>query len=84
MTKGFAVDVEIHEEKDSIDWNERWTKLVKVVKPYKSKDPRNYDCIVPVTGAGDSFYILHIVKNKLGLNPFLLHTIVITILPWDT
>ena len=53
---------------DLTDWKERGDRLTKLVKHYKSKDSRNYDCIVPVTGAGDSFYILHIVKNKLGLN----------------
>ncbi|MBO8232359.1 N-acetyl sugar amidotransferase [Prochlorococcus marinus str. MU1402] len=69
--EGICSGCRIHEEKDSIDWDERWNKLVELVKPYKSKDSRNYDCIVPVTGAGDSFYILHNVKNKLGLNPLL-------------
>ena len=69
--EGICSGCRIHEEKDSIDWDERWNKLVELVKPYKSKDSRNYDCIVPVTGSGDSFYILHNVKNKLGLNPLL-------------
>ena len=77
--EGICSGCRIHEEKDSIDWDERWNKLVELVKPYKSKDSRNYDCIVPVTGSGDSFYILHNVKNKLGLNPLWLHTIVTTI-----
>ena len=69
--EGICSGCRVHEEKDSIDWDERWNKLVELVKPYKSKDSRNYDCIIPVTGAGDSFYILHNVKNKLGLNPLL-------------
>lgn len=69
--EGICSGCRIHEEKDTLDWDERWNKLVELVNQYKSKDRRNYDCIVPVTGAGDSFYILHIVKNKLGLNPLL-------------
>ena len=60
----------IHEEKNKLDWNERWKKLEGIVSQYRSKSGKNYDCIVPVTGANDSYYIVHIVK-KLGLNPLL-------------
>jgi N-acetyl sugar amidotransferase len=61
----------IHEEKYEIDWAERFEKIENIVNEYKSKTSKNYDCIVPVSGAGDSFYILHIVKNILKLNPLL-------------
>jgi N-acetyl sugar amidotransferase len=61
----------VHEEKDSLDWNSRWGKLKKLVEPYRNKDGTNYDCIVPVTGAQDSYYIVHLVKERLGLNPLL-------------
>ena len=69
--EGICSGCRIHEEKDYLDWKERGDRLTKLVKDYKSKDSRNYDCIIPLTGAGDSFYIVHIVKNKLGLNPLL-------------
>lgn len=45
--------------------------LESLVKPYRSKDGTNYDCIIPVTGAQDSYYIVHLVKERLGLNPLL-------------
>lgn len=59
----------IHKEKYQINWNEKLSKLKKIVKEYKSKN-NFYDCIVPVSGANDSFYILYLVK-QLGLNPLL-------------
>ena len=68
---GICSGCRIHEEKDRIDWEERWQQLQRIISPYRSQDNRNYDCIVPVTGAGDSFYILHVVKEKLGLKPLL-------------
>ena len=34
---------------------------------------REFDCIVPVTGGGDSYFIVHTVKNELGMNPLLVH-----------
>ncbi len=41
--------------------------------PYRSRSGDHYDCIVPVTGAGDSYWIVHQVKQRLGLNPLLVH-----------
>lgn len=61
----------IHEEKNTLDWAERWQKLSNLVIQYKVKNGKTYDCIVPVTGGNDSYYIVDIVKNKLGLNPLL-------------
>lgn len=61
---------QIHSEKDTIDWNERFIKLKKIVKPYRSKK-NYYDCIVPVDGGHDSYFIVHVVKNILKLNPLL-------------
>ena len=63
----------IHEEKNSLNWNDRFLKLQKIVKEYKSKLNNSYDCIVPVTGANDSYFIVHIVKNILKLRPLLVH-----------
>ena len=61
----------IHDEKDTLNWQERWAKLEDIVRPYKSKSGYNYDCIIPVTGGNDSYFIVETVKNKLGLNPLL-------------
>lgn len=63
----------IHEEKDEIDWDDRLERLKKIISPYKSKTRGIHDCIVPVTGGRDSFFIVHIVKNILGLNPLLVN-----------
>ena len=70
-SEGICSGCRVHEEKDTLDWAERWQRLESLVKPYRSRDSRNYDCIVPVTGAGDSFFIVHLVKERLGLKPLL-------------
>ncbi|MBT4790549.1 MAG: N-acetyl sugar amidotransferase, partial [Halobacteriovoraceae bacterium] len=69
--EGICSGCRIHEEKDSLDWSYRWDELKKLVAPYRSTNGENYDCIVPVSGAHDSYYILHLVRNKLKLNPLL-------------
>ncbi len=69
--EGICSGCKIFEEKNTLDWNHRWELLEKITKNYKSKSGKNYDCIVPVTGGNDSYYIVHLVKNKLKLNPLL-------------
>jgi N-acetyl sugar amidotransferase len=71
--EGICSGCRIHEEKDALDWPQRWERLQTLVAPYRVASGRTYDCIVPVTGAQDTYYILHIVKEKLGLNPLLVH-----------
>ena len=68
---GICSGCRVHEEKDTLDWAERWQRLEQLVRPYRSRDNCNYDCIVPVSGAGDSFFIVHLVKERLGLKPLL-------------
>lgn len=58
----------IHEEKDSLDWDSRLNDLKKLVSQYKSSKAK-YDCIVPVSGSRDSYFILHTVINTLKLKP---------------
>lgn len=68
---GLCSGCRIHEEKDTLDWSQRWETLRRIVAPYRSTSGENYDCIVPVTGANDSYYVVHLVKERLGLNPLL-------------
>jgi N-acetyl sugar amidotransferase len=69
--EGVCSGCRIHEEKDTLDWNKRFGLLEEIVRPYRSIKGDQYDCIVPVTGGNDSYYIVNIVKNRLGLNPLL-------------
>lgn len=69
--EGVCSGCRVHEEKDTLDWGERWAALERIVAPYRNKSGTNYDCIVPVSGSQDSYYIVHLVKERLGLNPLL-------------
>jgi N-acetyl sugar amidotransferase len=69
--EGICSGCRIHEEKDSLNWSARWEKLKALVDPYRNRSGKSYDCIVPVTGAQDSYFIVHVVKERLGLNPLL-------------
>lgn len=69
--EGICSGCRIHEEKDSLDWEARWQMLEGIVKPYRSRAGDNYDCIIPVTGGQDSYYMVYLVKVRLGMNPLL-------------
>jgi len=75
---GIVLDVEgvcsgcrVHEEKDVIDWVARGKKLGEILSTFKSKNKMNYDCIIPVSGARDSHFIVDTIKNTYGLKPLL-------------
>jgi N-acetyl sugar amidotransferase len=61
----------VHEEKEIIDWSKKGIKLKKILETYKNKSGNNYDCIIPVSGARDSYFIVHTIKNVYGMNPLL-------------
>ncbi len=69
--EGVCSGCRVHEEKDFLDWPGRFERLHQLADRYRSKSGKNYDCIVPVTGARDSFFTVHIVKNILKLKPLL-------------
>ena len=72
-SEGICSGCRVHEEKNEIDWTQRWEDLRRLVEPYRKKTGSHYDCIVPVSGANDSYFIVHVVKNLLGLRLALLH-----------
>ena len=68
---GVCSGCKVHEEKDEINWKKKERELRNILNLYKSKAQNNFDCIIPVTGGSDSFYIVDTIKNKFKLNPLL-------------
>lgn len=58
-----------HHEKDLIDWQSKKIELEELLKKYK-KYGRGYDCVVPVVGDAEDFYIVSKVL-ELGLSPLI-------------
>lgn len=70
-SEGICSGCKVHEEKFTLDWKAREEKFRALVAPYRNVS--KYDCIVPVTGGQDSFYIVHLVTKVLGLRPLLVN-----------
>ena len=68
---GVCSGCRVHEEKDILNWVQRGEKLKLILADYKNVSGNNYDCIVPVSGARDSYFIVHTIKNVYGMNPLL-------------
>ena len=69
--EGLCSGCKVHEEKDTLNWAEREQKLKSILGEYKNKNLNNYDCIIPVSGARDSYFIVHKIKHEYGMNPLL-------------
>jgi N-acetyl sugar amidotransferase len=69
--EGICSGCRVHEEKDRLDWVEREHRLADLLADYRGRTRGRYDCIVPVSGGRDSFFIVHLVRKVYGLNPLL-------------
>lgn len=68
---GVCSGCRVHEEKYEISWAHRAKEFESLVAPYRGRPGTFYDCVIPVVGSGDDFYVVDLVKNKFGLNPLL-------------
>lgn len=60
-----------HETNKTVDYDERFSQLEILCNEQKTIKP--YNCIIAVSGGKDSYYITYVVKEKLGMNPLLIH-----------
>lgn len=68
---GVCSGCRVHEEKDTLDWSKRESRLSEILNSYRNTKGSNYDCIIPVSGGKDSHFIVHTIKNVYKMNPLL-------------
>ncbi|BAY60652.1 hypothetical protein NIES22_07110 [Calothrix brevissima NIES-22] len=66
---GVCSGCRVHEQKNKINWEQRWQWLKELVDEYRSDS--NYDIIIPVSGGKDSYFQTHIAVKELGLKALL-------------
>lgn len=54
---------------EKIDWDGRKKEFETLIDKYRSKDKKNYDCIVPVSGGKDSTHQTYVIRKMYGLRP---------------
>lgn len=70
-SEGVCSGCRVHEEKYEIDWSAKEIELDTLLSQYKGREGSSYDCVIPVIGTGDDYFVVDLVKNKHGLNPLL-------------
>jgi N-acetyl sugar amidotransferase len=71
-SEGICSGCRIHEEKyEKVDWAAKAIEFERIVSPYRNQKNASYDCVIPVSGTGDDFYVVDLLKNRFGLNPLL-------------
>jgi N-acetyl sugar amidotransferase len=59
------------EKKKTIDWEVRWKELEEFCDKYRGWNGDGYDCIIAASSGKDSHFQIHILKEKLGMNPLI-------------
>ncbi|MFT5926911.1 MAG: N-acetyl sugar amidotransferase [Candidatus Azotimanducaceae bacterium] len=70
-SRGVCSGCLVHEEKYEIDWSKKEQEFENILAQYKHRPGTSYDCIIPVSGIGDDFFVVDTIKNKFGMNPLL-------------
>jgi N-acetyl sugar amidotransferase len=58
-----------HDKKKDVDWNYRLLELEQLCDRHRKKS--GHDCIIAVSGGKDSHFQVHVMKEKMRMNPLL-------------
>lgn len=70
--QGVCSGCRTHESRAKIDWDAQKRALLERVNgALRSRPERIYDCVIPVSGNPESFVVVDLAVNELGLHPLL-------------
>jgi N-acetyl sugar amidotransferase len=69
--KGVCSACRVSAQRDAVDWKRRGDLFRELLEEYRSKDGKNYDCLIPVSGGKDSYWQTHLITKVYGLKPLL-------------
>lgn len=59
-----------YDNRKMVDWDERKKELKRLCDKYR-KDDGSYDCVIPVSGGKDSYFLVHVLTQEMGMHPLL-------------
>lgn len=69
--EGICQACRAEEQKDKINWEERFEELKKLCDKYRELHGDGYDCIIAVSGGKDSHFQTYVIKELMRMNPLL-------------
>ncbi len=60
-----------YEKRKEIDRDKRFEELRELCERHKKGSAKGYDCLIAVSGGKDSHFQVHVMKEKMGMNPLL-------------
>lgn len=71
-SQGICTGCISYEKRQQIDYKKRFQELEALCEKYRGMNGSSgYDCLIAVSGGKDSHYQVHVMKEKLGMNPLL-------------
>ena len=68
--EGICSGCRVHDEKFCLDWSARLELLERRIRQHPCRS-KFYDCVVPVRGTPEYFFLLDVLVNQLELRPLL-------------
>ena len=59
-----------YDKRKTVDWDKRKRELRVLCDKYR-KDDGSYDCVIPVSGGKDSYFLVHILTQEMDMHPLL-------------
>lgn len=60
-----------YERRKQIDWEMRFEELKALCDRHRNTGSTGYDCMIAVSGGKDSHFQVHVMKERMGMNPLL-------------
>lgn len=60
-----------YDRRAAIDWDKRWGELEQICATASQSVPLGHDCLIPVSGGKDSFTLVKVMTEDMGMNPLL-------------
>jgi N-acetyl sugar amidotransferase len=58
-------------KRSTVNWAERMVELAGICRTYKSNPDIKYNCLIPVSGGKDSYTLVNIMVEDMGMRPLL-------------
>lgn len=71
---GVCLGCHLHQERERVDWQDMRDRLADRLRLIRAKSRGlPYDCVIPVAGTAESFFVVYLARAVLGLRPLLTH-----------